>query len=276
MSEPGDTHLVEALEKAIKAYHDHRSKEDDLRLGRDDEALRDWQVKLKEHLLEVKARARDYESRQSLSPSERQDLGRHGQTLSARLYGLYALSALVVIVASYPASLSAATILGTPVAMIGGLKVVWPLWIWFFLLVLVAELLLVTSLSRLLWHEDVKANLESGQALDDSERRQGKRMILMDPQQQRSAQRWLLVQACLATMLVLIDFAANIQFLISESEAGLGLSFFLAFAGFLSFMGIAVLLGRTKYKEELIDTALRKKRDGQATRARFTGLANGL
>lgn len=275
MSEQGDTLQVEALVKAIQGFHDHRSKEGEIRLGRDDEAWRDWNVKLKEHLLEVKAKARDFESRHTLSPSERQELGKRGRDLSVRLFGLYTLSALVILVASYPASLSTASILGTPVAMVGGLKVVWPLWIWFFLLVLVAELLLVTSLSRLLWHADVKANLDSGQALDESERRQGKRMVIMDPTQQRIAQLWLLAQASLATMLVLIDFAANIQFLVFESEAGLGISFFLAFAGFLSFLGIAVLLGRTKYKEELIETALCKKRDGYAPRARFTGLANG-
>ncbi len=272
MSEQGNV-LAEALLQAIQAYHAHGTKEADLRLGRDDEALREWKVQRKEHLLEVKARARAYENQQDLTPTERQELGRRGHGLLKRRYGLYVLSGLVIIVASYPASLSAATILGAPITMVGDMKVVWPLWVWFSLLVLVAELLLVTSISRLLWHADVSANLETAQALDESERRQGKRMEIRDPAQQKRARLWLWGQIALATMLVLIDFAANVQFLLTESEASMGLSYFLAFAGFISFIGISVLLGRAKHQEDWIDSALRKKRDPK--NRHFGGLANG-
>lgn len=272
MSETGNV-LVDDLLKAIQAYHAHCAREADVRLGRDDEALREWKVQRKDHLLEVKARARAYESRQELSPTERQDLGRRGQALLKRRCGLYVLSALVIIVASYPASLSAATILGAPVTMVGDMKVVWPLWVWFSLLVLVAELLLVKSISRLLWHNDVHANLASARALDESERRQGKRMEILEPAEQQRAELWLWGQIALATVLVLIDFAANVQFLVYESEASLGISFFLAFAGLISFIGIAILLGSAKHQEDWIDSALRKKREPR--KSPFGGLANG-
>lgn len=260
MSDREDTlnFLAEALIKAIERYHDHGSKEAGLRLTQDDAALRQWRVGQKERLLDVRAKAREYESHCGLTSTDRQELGRRGKDLGRQQIGLYTLSALVIAVASYPASISSATILGMPITMVGGLKMVWPLWIWFFLLVLVAELLLVTGISRLMWHHDVRANLNSGLALDESERRQGKRMVIMDPAYQRQAQMGLLAQILTAILLVLIDFVANIQYLRYESEASLSFSFFLAFAGFLSFMGIAILLGRAKYKAELISTALRK------------------
>lgn len=264
---------AEALLKAIQGYHAHGAKEADIRLGRDDEALLAWTVQRKEHLLETMGRARAYENHQELTPTARQELGRRGQKLFKQRIGLYLLSALVIIVASYPASLSAATILGAPVSMIGDMKVVWPLWVWFSLLVLVAELLLVKSISRLLWHNDVRANLKTARALDESERRQGKRMVIWDPVEQQRAELWLWGQVALATLLVLIDFAANVQFLVYESEAGLGISFFLAFAGFISFIGIAVLLGSAKHQEDWIDSALRRKQEPK--NPYFGGLANG-
>lgn len=262
-----------ALRQALRAYQELRSRESYLRLERDEESMRAWGVALQERLLEAMARARQYESTCKLSPSERQALGRRGQSLAARRIGLYVLSGFVLVVASYPASISTATILGMPMVFVGGLKIAWLLWAWFILLVLVAELLLVSSIARLRWHHDVKANLQTAQALDETQRREGKRLILMDPAQQRTAQAWLVAQAGLAVVLILIDFMANTLFLISESEASLGISFWLPFAGFLSFLGIALLLGNIKYKEELVDTALSKASAPMTTNGRFSNFA---
>lgn len=262
-----------ALRQALRAYQELRSREPLLRLERDEETLRAWGVALHERLLEVMAKARHYEHACKLSPIDRQALGRRGRVLAAQRVGLYVLSGFVIVVASYPASISTATILGMPMLFVGGLKVAWLLWAWFILLVLVAELLLVTSIARLQWHHDVAANLSSAQALDETQRREGKRLIFMDPAQQRTAQVWLAAQAVLAVLLILIDFVANTLFLTSESEAGLGISFWLPFAGFLSFLGIALLLGRTKYKEELVDTALSKASAPMTTNGRFSNFA---
>lgn len=246
-----------AFREALRTYRAHRSEEAQVRLERDPETLRQWQLAQDDLLLEVRAAARSYELARGTSQLERRDLGMRASKLAKRRWLIHALSGLVIAVASYPASISTAAILSVPLGFVMGLKVAPLLWVWFMLLVLIAEILLAGCLARGLWLKDAASNLAHGQALDEAQRREGRRLIILEPRLRMAETSGIAMKAVLALSLIALDFLANFHFLIHESEATVQVAFWLAFAGCLSFLAVAVLLGEIKYREDVLSYALR-------------------
>lgn len=188
-------------------------------------------------LLDLRAVVNTWEKERGFTLEEQAYMEAERQHLEDFKRRLYAISIICALVATYPASITLGEALNLPfdhTMFTGMTRFCWWTWGFWFVVVLGAEFTLVSSLTdikRVQYAQNVLLN-----GYDEVNRRAGLRYVIKTQEQAQIENRWPRIWFTGSVILLLLEFAANIAYMIRFSDVGVAFGAVLAVVPFTFLM----------------------------------------